>query len=150
MSEHPYHAGDTVRFTGSTWQGTIIAALPDFEASGETGYAVSMSDESKKLGALPIETVSSKLIEPIPTRPYTLEQVRTLAAQLQAHIDTLATQTHALTRIVQEADDSRSVRGWQRVALDYLSGMHYRLDVASKLFPELQQALQSKPVSEKE
>lgn len=72
--DQPYQVGDAVRFTGSTWSGTIIAVIPDFEASGETGYAVSMSDESKQQGALPIETVSSKLIEPIPTKPYTCSE----------------------------------------------------------------------------
>ena len=65
-----YRVGDRVRFPGTDWQGTIIAITPDFEASGEPGYSVRMEVESVHRGALPIETASSKLMEPAPATPY--------------------------------------------------------------------------------
>lgn len=70
MNTRVYRVGEHVQFVGSTWQGTIIAVIPDFESSGEPGHSVRMDVESVRCGALPIETVSPKLIKPIPASPY--------------------------------------------------------------------------------
>ena len=65
-TKQPYRVGDTVKCIGTEWQGNIRGTTPNFEGSGETASAVQMDEQSIKGGVLPVETVSSKLIEPCP------------------------------------------------------------------------------------